>query len=44
MNTLVWEPQINAMSLADNSSFTVTVVLKNKKVYSYVVNVIDVKI
>jgi hypothetical protein len=44
MNTLVWEPQINAMSLADNSSFTVSVVLKNKKAYSYVVNVIDVKL
>jgi hypothetical protein len=44
MNTLVWEPQINVMSLADNSSFTVTVVLKNKKAYSYVVNVIDVKL
>ena len=44
MNTLVWEPQINAMTLGDNSSFSVTVVLKNKKTYTYVVNVIDVKL
>ncbi len=44
MNTLVWEPQINVISLADNSSFTVSVELKNKKTYTYVVNVIDVKL
>ncbi|MFM6983546.1 MAG: CAP domain-containing protein [Chitinophagaceae bacterium] len=44
MNTLVWEPQINTMSLPDNSSFTVSIVLKSKKTYTYVVNVIDVKL
>lgn len=44
MNTLVWEPQINVMSLADSSKFTVNITLKNKKTYTYVVSIIDVKL
>ena len=43
MNTLVWEPKINTMGLTDNSSFAVSIELKNKKTFTYVVNVIDVK-
>ena len=43
LNTLVWEPEINAQALADNDEFTVSVKLGNAKVYNYKVVVIDIK-
>ncbi len=44
LNTVVWEPKINAATLTDNTAFTVTVKLKNNKTYTYTVNIIDVKL
>ncbi|MES2618245.1 MAG: hypothetical protein V4613_10220 [Bacteroidota bacterium] len=43
LNTLVWEPEINAATLADNEEFTVTVKLGDGKIFTYKVTIIDVK-
>lgn len=42
LNTLVWEPQLNANALEDNTAIQVNIKLKNGKTYSYTVNAIDV--
>lgn len=43
LNTLVWEPEINAQTLQDNDEFTVTITLANSKLFTYKVKVVDIK-
>jgi hypothetical protein len=44
LNTLVWEPKINLLTLTDDSIFTINIKLKNNKTYTYKVQVIDIKL
>lgn len=43
LNTLVWEPKLNEISLSDDTNIEVMIKLKNGKNYSYKTRLIDIK-
>ncbi|MEX0596022.1 MAG: CAP domain-containing protein, partial [Candidatus Paceibacterota bacterium] len=42
LNTLVWEPKINLSNITDQDVFTITIKLKNNKIYTYKMQLLDI--